>query len=489
MASLQALEEDTDAFCRAQALALADAAAGRTAFADMAAVESAFPLVVSRDTVAALAAAAESPRTPETQRPRLLALLPFLRRATVEAAARPALDALEAARAASTVHAAGMHRPLLGAWAAVAEEADTARRAALARASAEAELRLLGDVQRCFEALQAAGRGLEVAAPVPLALLTEAADFLKATEDAWRDVLAFACRRLEPHLRPLPQGDAGLQELLRLAHTPLAGAFPGRERLPVLRRWLAEAGLPLEAEGRLRVEEDDGVQLSEAACFAVQVPERILLVLPDNGRGGFPAFLDAAGRARAAATISATASLGARRLGDKAIHASPGFLFRGVVTSPGWLRRFLGLGRNEAREVARLSALAQLGELRMLAARLPLLGKWGEVEPSLARLTTLASATSEALFVEIPVGALLFALAGWPTEADTLRAAALAECLKAKADERFDAEDFRNPSAARWLASQWARGADVEADALAAELGGRLSLLEVGRRLTAALGA
>ena len=139
--------------------------------------------------------------------------------------------------------------------------------------------------------------------------------------------------------------------------------------------------------------------------------------------------------------------------------------------------------------MARLCALAQLGELRMLAARLPFLGTSGDVEPSLARLTTLANATSEALFLDVPVGALLPALASWPTEVDTLRAAALAECLKAKADERFDAEDFRNPSAARWLASVWARGSDVDADTHAAELGGRLSLLEVGRRLTTALGA
>jgi hypothetical protein len=489
MASLQALEEDTDAFCRAQALALADAAAGRTSLADMGAVERAHPEVVSRDTVAALAAAAESPRTPDAQRPRLLALLPFLRRAALEAAARPALDALQAARAASTVQAAGTQRPLLGAWAAVAEEANTARRAALALASAETELLLLGAVQRRFEALHAAGRGLHEAAPVPLALQAEAADFLKATEDAWRDVLAFACRKLESHLRPLPHGDAGLQELLRLAHTPLPGVFPGQERLRVLRRWLAEAGLPLEAEGRLRVEEDAGAHVSESSYFAVQVPERILLVLPADGRGGFPAFLDAAGRARAAASVSPSASLGARRLGDRAVRASAGFLFRGVLTSPSWLRRFLGLGRNEAREVARLCALAQLGELRMLAARLPFLGTSGDVEPSLARLTTLANATSEALFLDVPVGALLPALASWPTEVDTLRAAALAECLKAKADERFDAEDFRNPSAARWLASVWARGSDVDADTHAAELGGRLSLLEVGRRLTTALGA
>jgi hypothetical protein len=490
MASLQALEEDVEAFCRERAQADADAATGRTPHADAGAVERAHPGVVSRDTLAALEAAAESPRTQDAHRPRLLALLPFLRHAAVEAEARPALDALERARKRSTVHAAGTQRPLLGAWSAVAEEADTQRRAALARASAEAELALLGTVQRRWEAVHSAGRRLGVAVPQRRPdLEAEATDFLAATEDAWRDVLAFACRRLDVTLRPLPHGDAGLQDLLRLAHTPLPGVFPQKERLGVLRRWLLETGLTLEAEGRLRVEDGREAGLSEAACFAVEVPERVHLVLPANGRGAFSAVLDALGRARATAAVSTSASLAARRLGDASVRASAGLLFRGVLTSAPWLRRFLGLGRAEAKEVARLSALVQLGELRMLAARLPLLQTSEGVGPSQAGVRTVANAVSEALFLQVPEGTALPALEGWPGEAEALRAAALAEAIKVQADERFDAEDFRNPSAARWLSALWARGADVDADALAEELGGKLSLGTVGRRLQAVLGA
>ena len=81
------------------------------------------------------------------------------------------------------------------------------------------------------------------------------------------------------------------------------------------------------------------------------------------------------------------------------------------------------------------------------------------------------------------------ALASAPTEAEALRAAALAECLRAEADERFDAEYFRNPSAARWLASVWARGAELDASALAREFNRELSLEALGRRLLAVLGA
>lgn len=487
MASLQALEEEVEAFCRARALTHADAATGSTARPDMAAVERAHPLVVSEDTVAAVQAALASPRTQAAHQPRLAALLPFLGRACVEAQARPAEDALDAARSVSTAGVAGTVHPLPNAWAAVAEEHDTGRRAALARAAAEAEVALLGDVQRRWEAVHRAARGLGLPSTPQEALEAEAVGFLKATEDGWRDVLAYACRKLDATLRPLPWGNAGLEDLLRLGHSPLPGAFPEAERLPALRRWLDTSGLTLEAQGRLRLDEGGAGQLPEAASFAVEVPERILLVLPPKGQGSFAGLLCAAGRARAAASVSTWASLGARRLGDNSVLASSGELFRGALTSAGWLRHFLSLGKAPAREVARLSALSRLGELRALAARLPLVRTLEDFGPSLSRLGTLAIAVSEALFLRVSEGAGLAALASSASEA--LRAAALAECLQAQADERFDAEDFRNPSAADWLASVWARGAELDATALAQELSGQLSLSAVGRRLLAVLGA
>jgi hypothetical protein len=490
MASLQALEEEVEAYCRERAQALADRATGRVAWADVGAVEKAHPLVVAKETVFAVQSASESRGTPDGHRPRLLALLPFLRRAALEARARPFEDALARARLASTVRTAGAELPLAGAWTAVAEEPDSARRAALARAAAEAELSLWDAVQRRWEALHTAARGLGLPGPwtrSPLA--AEAADFLRATEAAWRDVLGYALRKQDVGLRPLPHGEAGLEALLRLAHTPVPGAFPRREGLGVLRRWLAEAGLPLEASGRLRLGEASEAGQQEAACFPVEVPERVLLVVPHGGHGAFPQLLEAAGRARAAASVQASAGLRARRLGDASVRAAAGPLFRGVLLSTPWLRRFLRLGPTEAKEVARLAALAHLGELRMLAARLPVLQALEDGGPSLALLRTAAQAVGEALFLRVPLGAVLPAFGGWPLEAEALQAAALAECLKRSADERFDAEDFRNPEAARWLGTLWARGADVDASVLAEELGGSLSLRQVGQRLEAVLGA
>jgi hypothetical protein len=62
--------------------------------------------------------------------------------------------------------------------------------------------------------------------------------------------------------------------------------------------------------------------------------------------------------------------------------------------------------------------------------------------------------------------------------------------LRQAADARFDAEDFRNPAAARWLAAVWGRGTELDADALAKHVSGApLSLAAVGQRLLAVLAA
>jgi hypothetical protein len=497
MASLQTLREEVEAFCSARARVLLDEATGQRPLADLGGVERSHPSVVSPDTVEALRTALDSGRTPEAQRPRIAALLAFVFRAAVEARARTEDDALRRVRRAVEVSAAGASEPLASAWARVAEEPDRARRAALAAAADDAERRLLVPTQRRWEAWRSTAEGLGVPSLAGLTqpeatLDAQAAEFLHTTEDAWRDVLAYACQRLDPDVRPLPRGDAQFQDLLRLWASPLPGAYPPGDRLPAVRRWLDECGLTLEAGGRVQLVDGLPGVLPSATAFAVEVPSRLFLATPGRamGHGAFPALLDAAGRARALAALPLEATLEARRLGDAAVGCAAGWLFRGVTRSEAWLRRYLGHPRGQAREVARLSALAQLGELRLLAARLPVVRALADTGLTAASLAQLAAAASEALFVAVSPGLLLPALACWPTEADGLRAAALAVLVEQQADERFDAEDFRNPAAATWLSQLFARGTELDAAALAVELSGApLSLSQVSRQLVAVLGA
>jgi hypothetical protein len=71
-----------------------------------------------------------------------------------------------------------------------------------------------------------------------------------------------------------------------------------------------------------------------------------------------------------------------------------------------------------------------------------------------------------------------------------LRAAALASCIWAEADRRFDADDLRNPVAARWLVAIWSQGAPEVAERMAPALcGAQLGLERIGAELVAVLGA
>ena len=70
------------------------------------------------------------------------------------------------------------------------------------------------------------------------------------------------------------------------------------------------------------------------------------------------------------------------------------------------------------------------------------------------------------------------------------RSAALASCLWAEADRRFDADEFRNPLAARWLVAIWSQGAPEMPEQMATALcATRLGLERVGAELVGVLGA
>ena len=227
MASLQALEEDVEAFCQARAQALAEEATGQRVQANLGAADGAYPPVVSPETLAAIRSAAANPATPEDQLPRLKALLPFLAHAAVEATTRDVEEGLHVAARAATVWAGAPSGRFWGCGRPSREEADRTRRAALARAAAEAEEARLDEAQRRWEARHRAALALGVTpAAVSAGLQAEALDFLRSTEDGFRDVLGYALRRLEPGLRPLPAGEGALHDLLRLARQPLPGAYP-----------------------------------------------------------------------------------------------------------------------------------------------------------------------------------------------------------------------------------------------------------------------
>lgn len=491
MASLNALRADAEAWLEEEGRARVRAAPGP---AQLAAVDAAHAEVVSPDTALAVAALLTSPRVPEHELPRLKILARFLEQASLEAAAREGRTALEAARWRSAPES-GLEAPLAEAEAALPAMEERPARLQREAAVNRAWEALLPRAQR-LQAELADGASALGASSLP-ALLEARRDpespvldldgFLRKTEDAYRDVLSWALGRVAPRLLPLPRGDATLADLERVRALP---GYPGTldEAGEALRSWAARLPDAEERKRHLRVRT---VPAPAARAIPVDVPEHIELLLPGlkEGAEASQRFFWT-GCALHLASVESEAPVEHRWMGDRAVVAASGWLVRGLLWRERWLRAALGLGKATAREVARMHALLALGALRAEASLQGPLRTMAAAGPTLQRLGEAAAALSAALHVRVGRGRTLARVADLDLSQQRLRAAALASSLWAEADRRFDADEFRNPLAARWMVAIWSQGAPEMPEQMATALcATRLDLERVGAELVAVLGA
>ena len=232
------------------------------------------------------------------------------------------------------------------------------------------------------------------------------------------------------------------------------------------------------------------VPATAARAIAVDVPDRIELLLPAGAESADAARrFFSTGCALHLASVESEAPVEHRWMGDWAVVAASGWVVRGLLWRERWLRSALGLGRATAREVARMGALAALATLRAESALQPHLRTMATAGLTLQRLGEAAEAVSAALHVRVGPGRTLARVADLDLTRRQLRAAALASCLWAEADRRFDADDLRNPVAARWLVAIGARAHRRCRSGGAGALRLPLGLERVGAELIGVLGA
>ncbi|MBN1205840.1 MAG: peptidase M3 [Myxococcaceae bacterium] len=327
---------------------------------------------------------------------------------------------------------------------------------------------------------------------IPLDKLAEAAEeTLRRTEDAYRDVLGYVLRKIEPTLRPLPGGEARRHDLQAALRVPWMDAFFRREDLlPAVTRWLNEWSLPPAAGGRIRI--DDEPRPGKARrpfVAAVRVPGEVRLVLhPEGGMDALGGLLHEFGHAQHLAHVSETAPLELRRLGDASVTEAYAALTERLLLAPEWLKRYLGLPTSAAQDVVRLAAFQALAVLRRHCAKLPYELSLSTRGASEERAEEYAAGQRRALFVEPHPGFFLFDVDPQLYSARYLRAWALETRLTARLMERFNEDFWRNPSASAWLKGLFSRGGTDDAEALSTEISGAgLSLPEAGARLVAIL--
>jgi hypothetical protein len=327
---------------------------------------------------------------------------------------------------------------------------------------------------------------------IALAPLAEAAaQTLRRTEDAYRDVLGYALRKVEPTLRPLPSGAARRHDLRAANQVPWMQAFFRREDgLPGVQRWLGEWGFHPSAEGRIRLDDEERPgKASRPVCVSVRVPGEVRLVLQRRaGLDALGSLLHEYGHALHHAHAAEQLPLELRRLGDASVTEAFASLWERLLLDEEWLKRYARLPTAPARDATRMAAFQALTVLRRHCARLTYELSLYRGGASPARAEEYVESQRDALFVEPHRGFFLFDVDAQLYVTRYLRGWALETRLSAHLPERFNEDWWRNPSARQWLQGLFARGGTDDAEALAREISAKeLTLPEAGDRLVALL--
>ncbi len=315
---------------------------------------------------------------------------------------------------------------------AIPGEPDRERRAALARAAADA----LGPAMARREA--AVEKRVRAAAEVGLApdwrAVVEGDQLLAVSDDAYRDVLDHRARTALGAVAPGGLTRADLLHVLRLVRWD--GLFPAGMLAVALKLTLEPLGLDL---GRIRVDDDARPE----RWPGVHVHGARISLRRRGGAGDWQDLLEAVPRALAAV-------LPGRR--DPALDRALGWLLGSLLAEPRWLADRLGADRRHALDLIRDLALRRLFELRAGAAALRVAT---EVERGLSG-RAWRDAYREALGAA--TGAIWDGVraardAEGSAHAAALAGAAAGERLRRAIRERFDEDWWRNPRAAGFLAA------------------------------------
>ena len=323
---------------------------------------------------------------------------------------------------------------------AIAQEEDPERRAAFSRAAAEAMAEAASAREAWAEA-RAKARA-EVGLAPDWSAVVEGDEALSASDDAYRDVLAFSARReLGDAARgaALPRAD-----LIRVLALPrLKGLFqPGMLDLSV-RMTLEKLGLDLA-----RIEIGDASPADAWPGAHAVGPHASFR--PRGGAGDWQDRLAASARALAAAAARPSAR-------DPLLGEALAWLLGSLVLEPRWLAERADVEKRHARDVMRDLALRRLFALRADAAALRVAT---EVERGLSG-TAWRSAHRDAL--TLATGAAWDRVrASRDGDASRLaaavRGAGAGERLRIDVRERLDEDWWRNPRAAAHLAGLLAAG-------------------------------
>ena len=445
--------------------------------------------------------AVEDKRTDDRERHRFRLLLEFLAGQVEDAEAAAAMEAIANLEASATVPTPNAAVPFRDATALAAQEPRHDLRGSFEQGIGEFLWENQGPYARRHEAAMHTATALGYSSYLALrdavtgfsakALAEECDAALKQTEDAYRDLLSYVLKRVDPELKP---AQARRHDLQRAAIAPwMAEHFRREDLLPAVTRCLSEMGLPPNAEGRILLDtEERPGKTSRAFVADLRVPSDIRLVVrPSGGLDDYYALLHEFGHAQQLAHISRTAPLEERRLGDVSVTEGYAYLFDHLLLDEAWHRRYLRLPASTAREAARMAAFNNMYLLRRYCAKLPYELALYERGPERALADEYEDRMARALLIQVHRGYFLHDVDPQLYSTRYLRAWAFEARLHKVMLERFNEDFWRNPAAGTYLKQLFAQGQREDADQLARHLGKQapLSLSDASTRLVRVMAA
>lgn len=248
--------------------------------------------------------------------------------------------------------------------------------------------------------------------------------------------------------------------------------FPGDRLLSVLKRTLMGLGIDLKKQTNIRIDaEERAGKNSDAACFGIQVPQKIYLVLrPHGGLRDYLALFRKTGHALHLGHTSPELPFEYRSLGDAAVGETYGALFQYLTLNPEWLEDLLGI--SESRDVVEYQRFRKLLFLRLYAARFLFemeLHESGGYEVDELK-ASYRQWTEKALGVPTFGSGFLADLENPFYGTAFLRAWIFEAELRQNIEERFGRRWYSRPAAGNFLKDLWGFGTRYNVEQLAKQI-------------------
>jgi hypothetical protein len=264
--------------------------------------------------------------------------------------------------------------------------------------------------------------------------------------------------------------------------------FPSDRMLPALETSLVDLGVDLSAQSNVELDVEQREKKSPRAfCAAIEIPDRVLLVIqPKGGLDDWRALFHEAGHAEHFANTARELEVEEKRLGDRAVTEGWAFLVEHMVDDPTWLRRRLDLGDPGA--LAADSAVSLLWLSRRYAAKLLYELELHQAPDVTAMKSRYVELLGDALKVSPSETDWLADVDGGFYATEYLRAWAFEAQMRFHLRERFGNDWFTKPEAGSLLRELWSLGQKPTADEILRELtGAEIELEAVAERAREAL--